>query len=146
MSASTSFSREIRVFECPSCNQTINTSMQQCPFCSAPVDALAAESAANALSKINQACSDASYLKIMTGLLIPFFFLQLVPFLGLAGLVGFWFLRIAIPVMAIRWFLKYGKIQTTDPDFAPAKRTTLIMGIIGLAVLLLTNYRVFLVR
>jgi hypothetical protein len=36
------------------------------------------------------------------------------------GWLGFTFLEFAIPFMCIRWWVKYGRIQTTDPDFANA--------------------------
>jgi hypothetical protein len=45
------------------------------------------------------------------------------------------FLRIAIPVMVVRWWIKLGGIKTTDPDFAGAKRATIVVGIVGLSAL-----------
>lgn len=121
MSAGLSLSSAVQVFPCPNCNQTINTSMQQCAFCSAPIDAVAAQASAEATAKISRACSDASYLKIMAGSVLGFFGLRFVPLLMHIGWLGFNFLAIAIPFMCIRWWIKYGRIQTTDPDFADAK-------------------------
>jgi hypothetical protein len=121
MSAGLSLSSAVQVFPCPSCNQTINTSMQQCAFCSAPIDPVAAQASAEATSTISRACSDASYLKIMAGCALGFFGLRFVPLLMQLGWLGFTFLEVAIPFMCIRWWIKYGRIQTTDPDFAAAK-------------------------
>src|ERR1700722_6656675 len=89
MAGTLSLSSTVQVFPCPNCSETINTSVQQCPFCSASIDRAAAEQSAAATSRISQACSDASYLKIMLGILIPFGILIFFPFLGLAGMVGF---------------------------------------------------------
>jgi hypothetical protein len=136
MAGSLSLSPTVQVFPCPNCRETINTSVQQCPFCSSPIDHAAAEQSAAATSKISQACSDASYLKIMAWALLTFFLLIFIPFLGLAGIVGLWFLRIAIPVMVIRWWIKFGSIKTEDPDFARAKRAAIIVGVVGLLALL----------
>ena len=86
MAGSLSLSAAVQVFPCPHCQETINTSVQQCPFCSVPIDHAAAELSAAATSKISQACSDASYLKIMLGILIPFAATIFFPFLGLACL------------------------------------------------------------
>jgi hypothetical protein len=72
MSPSLSLSSAVAVFPCPNCTETINTSMQECPFCSAPIDRDAAELSAAATSRISEACSDASYFRIMLGILIPF--------------------------------------------------------------------------
>jgi hypothetical protein len=103
--------------------------MQQCPFCSVPVDHDAAETSAAAFGKVNQACSDASYLKIMAGSALTFFLLRFVPILGTIGVVGFLFLEFAIPVMTIRWWIKFGKIKTDDLEFARAKQTAMFVGI-----------------
>jgi hypothetical protein len=72
----------------------------------------------------------------MAWALLTFFFLMFFPFLGLAGIVGLWFLRIAIPVMVIRWWIKFGSIKTDDPDFHSAKRAAIIVGIVGLLALI----------
>jgi hypothetical protein len=49
----------VHVFPCPNCRETINTSMQQCQFCGAAIDAAAAEQAAAHTSRISDAVSDA---------------------------------------------------------------------------------------
>jgi hypothetical protein len=98
-------------------------------FCSAPIDHTAAATAADAFGKINQACSDASYLKIMAGCALAFFILRFVPLFGLIGFGGFLFLEFAIPVMAIRWWIKFGSIKTDDPEFASAKQAALFVAI-----------------
>ena len=135
MAGSLNLSSAVHVLPCPNCGETINTSVQQCPFCSTPIDPAAAEVSAAATSRISQACSDASYLKVMAWSLVTFFLLMFVPFVGLAGAVGLWFLRIAIPVMVVRWWIKFGAIKTDDPDFARAKRAAIIVGIVGLLAL-----------
>ena len=132
MAGSLNLSSAVHVLPCPNCGETINTSVQQCPFCSTPIDAAAAEVSAAATSRISQACSDASYLKVMAWSLVTFFFLMFVPFVGLAGAVGLWFLRTAIPVMVVRWWIKFGSIKTDDPDFARAKRAAIIVGIVAM--------------
>jgi cadmium resistance protein CadD (predicted permease) len=105
--------------------------MQQCAFCSQAIDPLAAEESAAATSKISQSCSDASYLRIMAWALVTFFVILFVPFFSLLGLVGLWFLRLAIPVMVIRWWIKFGAIKTADPDFSRAKRSVILVSIVA---------------
>ncbi len=65
----------------------------------------------------------------MAGCALTFFLLRFVPFLGLAGIVGFFFLEIAIPVMTIRWWIKFGSIKSADPEFVRAKRIAMLVGI-----------------
>jgi hypothetical protein len=138
-----SLSAAVQVFPCPNCNETINTSMQQCTFCSTPIDHIAAEAAAEATAKISQACSDASYLKIMLGILIPFGATIFFPFLGLAGLVGFVFIKYAVPFMVIRWWIKYGSIKTTDPDFKSARKAAIFVSVVSAIVLFVLHVNLF---
>jgi hypothetical protein len=105
-----------------------------------------AEQSAAATSRISQACSDASYLKIMLGVLIPFGVLIFFPFLGLAGLVGFVFLKYAVPVMTIRWWVKYGRLKTTDSDFSKARGTVILVSAISFLVLLFLRVNFFTLR
>jgi polyferredoxin len=120
--------------------------MQACPFCSTPIDRAAAEISAAATSRISQACSDASYLKIMLGILIPFGAVIFFPFLGLLGLVGFVFIKYALPIMVIRWWIKYGRIKTSDPDFRKARGTVIWVSAISFLVLLFIRVNIFSLR
>ena len=143
MPGTLSLSSTVHVFPCPNCQETINTSVQQCPFCSTPIDRTAAEQSAAATSRISQACSDASYLKIMLGVLIPFGVLIFFPFLGLAGIVGFVFIKYAVPVMTIRWWIKYGRIKTTDSDFRSARGTVILVSAVSFIILVLLRVTLF---
>jgi|ERR1700723_1440710 hypothetical protein len=143
MAGTLSLSSTVQVFPCPNCRETINTSMQQCPFCSTPIDRAAAEQSAASTSRISQACSDASYLKIMLGILIPFGVLTFFPFLGIAGIVGFVFIKYAVPVMTIRWWIKYGRIKTTDSDLHNARGTVIMVSAISFLILLFLRVTLF---
>jgi len=148
--SSFSLAPEVRVFPCPNCRETINTTMQQCPFCSTPINAAAAEAAAAETSHVSAAVSDASYLRIAAGVLLAFFLLRFVPLIsGLCGM-AYLVLTIGIPIGCIRWWVKYGAIKTTDPDYAPARsRALLITVLVGanfLLWLVLFVASIFLVR
>ena len=118
----------VRVFQCPKCNETINTALQECSFCSA-IEAGAAGAAADALARINQACSDASYLKITAGTMLTFFGLQFVPLASYFAGWGYLFLVFAVPAMAIRWWLRFRDITTDDAGFRGARQTVFRVGI-----------------
>jgi len=146
MAGTLSLSSTVQVFPCPNCRETINTSVHECPFCSTSIDPAAAEQSAATTSKISQACSDASYLKIMLGILIPFGVLIFFPFLGLAGIVGFVFIKYAVPLMTIRWWVKHGRLKTTDSDFRSARNTVILVSAISFAVLLFLRVNFFALR
>jgi hypothetical protein len=143
MSGSLSLSSVVHVFPCPNCGETINTSMQQCQFCSTAIDATSAEASAAETSKISQACSDASYLKIMLGLLIPFGLTIFFPLFGLLGLGGFIFLKYATIVMSIRWWIKFGRLTTDDRDFRSARGTTIMVSAVSFLVLIFLRANLF---
>src|SRR5208283_2229058 len=107
MSDGLGLSSRVGIFPCPNCQETINTSMQVCSFCSAPIDPAAAAAAAQQFARVNQACSDASYLKIMAGSAFTFFLLSFVTVLNLIGIYALSLLEAPLPVMTIRsWALR----------------------------------------
>ncbi len=122
----TGVNNEVRVFQCPKCKETINTSLQQCPFCATPIDFRAAQAAAEIMDRVNQGCSDASYLRIIAGMMLACFGLSFVPVLGNIAVLGLTFLVFAVPVMAIRWWVKFGAVRADDSEFCRAKRTTMV--------------------
>ncbi len=136
MSGGLSLSSAVEVFPCLNCKETINTSLSQCTYCGTAVDHSAALLSAAETSRISQACSDASYLKIMAWAILACLGLLFVPLIGLAGAAGFWFLRIALPVMVVRWWIKFGGIKTADPDFPGAKRAAVITSVVAVFALL----------
>jgi hypothetical protein len=126
---------EPTIFECPACKETIDAKAETCRFCGVKVDHEAALRAAVVLAKVNQACSDASYMK-STALTLPVFFaLRFVPFIALVGTVGFWVLLVALPFWALRWLLKYRGLESDDAEFRKARNTVKWTGIIVAAVL-----------
>ncbi len=126
----------VKVFPCPNCGETINNLAEICPFCAAPIDPAAAMAAVAETSRVSAACSDASLLKITAGSLLTFFALMFVPFFGTIGGVAYFCLSFVLPFMAVRWWIKYGRIKTTDADFAPARRSALIASAVSLLALI----------
>ena len=134
MASSLNLTPAAQVFSCPTCSNTINATMHVCPFCQTQIDSTTAEREAAATSKSNAACSDASYLRILLTMFFVFLALMLVPFIGLVGLAGTWFIRIALPIMCIRWWIKYGRVHTTDPDFSRARTSTILVSVAAIVV------------
>ena len=123
------------IFECPHCHETIDSTADACRFCGTPIDHEQARKAAEVLAKVNQACSDASYMRTAALALPVFFVLRFLPFFSWAGLVGFVGLSFAIPIWAFRWWYRFDGIETTDREFSRARRTVLAAGIAVTAVL-----------
>jgi hypothetical protein len=110
---------DARTFPCPACSQIINDSAEKCRYCSTPVDREAAIAAADIQDRVNQACSDASYLRTAAVTMFIFLGLSFVPFLPMVYW-GFLFTFVALAVLLIRWQLRYRKIPTKDSDYHKA--------------------------
>lgn len=118
------------IFECPNCKQTIDVSASQCRFCSAPIDPAAAQVAAEKMAKINQACSDASFLRTAAISVLAFLVIMFIPFITLLGVCGYYFLLVAVPFLSIRWWVRNHAVQTDDPDFRRAKWTVVVISVL----------------
>jgi len=118
---------KVRIFQCPHCKETIDMAEKHCRFCSAVIDTDAAEEAAELMARINQACSDSSYMRTASISILVFLGLTFVPILSWLGLWGFYFLLFAVPVMAVRWWIRFGLIGTDDAEFIRARRTVAVV-------------------
>jgi len=127
------------IFECPNCKETIDTKAETCRFCGVKVDHEAALRAAVVMAKVNQACSDASYMRSCALTLPVFFVLRFVPFISQVGTIGFCGITLITPFWALRWWRKYGKIETDDADFRSARNRVKWIGIVVSCVLVVTT-------
>lgn len=125
-----------RVFQCPVCKQTIDMMSDRCRFCSATIDPIAAEAAADFMARVNRACNDASYLKIAMVCGLVFLGVMFLPIVGGVGALGYLFLKFAIPAWTILWFVRFGSIKTDDADLRRARRFMLFIGIPVTALLI----------
>jgi hypothetical protein len=117
----------------------INESVTQCRFCSLPIDPGVAELIAGRQEKVNEACSDASYLRRTAMAMYVFLGFALVFTFAYWGfLITFWMGL----VLMIRWQVKFGELITNDPDYAKARRSksiSLLLLLGGLPLGILTN-------
>src|SRR5438270_3859869 len=121
-------------FPCPSCKEIINDRMEQCRFCGAPVDKGVAQLLAERQSKVNQAYSDASYLKTAAFVMWGFLAVSLIPFVPLVY-YGFVVTFVVVIVLIIRWQLRFSNINTSDPDYGKARRSKNLALILWLVAL-----------
>ncbi len=120
MSNSLSITLHDRVFQCPNCKETINTSAQRCPFCSHVIDSGTAQVAADFMARVNQACNDARNLRTMAGA-IPILF-------ALSFVMSSFKMQTVVAIFvvfgaAIRWRVRFGSLEIDDRDLENASRT-----------------------
>lgn len=136
-------SENIMSFRCVSCGEYINTSMRQCRYCEAPIDPEVARVVSLEQDKVNNACSEASYIKSIAVVLVIACGVSFLP-IPLISSVAFLFFcatYLAVPVMALRWQFKFGQLRSSDPDYAKAKKVRtvalLLWGVSSIPLILL---------
>jgi hypothetical protein len=77
---------------------------------------------------------DASYLRIAAVAMWVFPGLSFIPMIPLVGW-GFLGLFVAVVVMLIRWQVKFGRLQTKDPDYPKARGSKNLALMLWLAAL-----------
>lgn len=107
------------ILACPSCGQMIYSDSTKCRFCSAEIDPVAAAAGAALQKKVNDACNLAKAARHMAASMWVFFGVGFI--FGFARF-GVLVLSVGVPVSVLLWQIKYGRLQTTDPDYKKAKR------------------------
>lgn len=134
-----------QTFPCPNCNEIINDSMETCRYCSAPVDPQAASAAAENQTRVNRACSDASFLRSAAAAMFGLLALSVVPFISFWMYLGFIITFFVVLVLIIRWQIKFGRLKTSDIDYQRAKRIRRVALVLWLVAIPLVVVRDILV-
>ena len=127
---------ETHTFPCPNCNEIINDSMRECRFCHVPIDPQAARAAGELQARVNQACSDASYTATAAYVMFAFLVLDLIPFVPLVWL-AYLLTFFAVIFLVVRWQVKFGQLQTRDPDYKRAlfsRNVALVLWLVAMPV------------
>jgi len=149
--------KPLRIFACSHCGCTMNTRQSDCPACSTAVDPVTAQAAADALSVLDQAISDASYIRIVlitvlgvvpTGWtwlaqmhVTPLVFifwpqaLQGIPAtLYAAGLIMALGMCGVVPMCLRRW-VRFAGLPSRDEDFLIARRRVIVSAAVAILIL-----------
>jgi hypothetical protein len=127
---------QTHTFPCPNCNEIINDSMRECRFCRALIDPQAARAAGELQARVNEACSDASYTASAAYLMLAFLVLDLIPFIPIVWL-AYLLTFFAVIFMVVRWQVKFGGLQTRDPDYKRAlfsRNVALVLWLVAMPV------------
>ena len=116
----TGFLKNRGIFACSDCGEMIYSDSERCRFCSALVDREAAQRGAELQAQVNSACNQAKLLRNTAG--VMWIFLLSSMFLFLPFGPGYYVLFLGVPLWLIHWYPKYGRLETSDPDYNLAKR------------------------
>ena len=120
-----------RTFPCPNCKEIINDSTTTCRFCSVEIDPGIIALIAEQQAKANQAYSDASFLRTASVAMFVFLGLSMIPFLPFVYW-GFLITFLVSVFLLIRWQIRFGTLNTSDPDYQKAKRSRTIAAVLVL--------------
>jgi hypothetical protein len=121
-------------FPCPSCREIISDRMAACRFCGAPVDKGIAQLIGETQRRVNHAFSDAGYVKNAAFLMWGLLAVSLIPFVPWVS-QAFLFTFVAVIVLIIRWQIKFGNINSSDPDYQRARSSFHLALILWLAAI-----------
>ena len=127
---------EVLNFPCPCCKEIISERAAECKYCQAPVDKGIARMLGERQKKVNQAYSDANYLKSAAVAMWVFMGIGVIPLVPLVDW-GFLVTFILVIVMVIRWQLRFDDIKSSDPDYLKARRAknlALVLWIVAIPV------------
>jgi hypothetical protein len=136
---------DYRTFPCPKCREIIDTTMQTCKFCGAAIDPATAAEAATRQERVQKACGEASSARITAFAMPVLFLLSFVPMIGIVGLAGNAATLVIVPLSVIRWRIRFGKLESPDPDLARARRAVTEAALVW-AAMLIVNVLWFLFR
>ena len=145
---------DLDVCDCPKCGETIDAKADVCRFCGAKIDHEAAAKSAHLLARVDEACSDASFLRNTAAIAMILCLGTLFGALRSGGrlivrigfenaLLGFCVLVLIasspFPVWCMRWWTKYAGLSGDDEDFQTARVTVRSTGFTATAALLVSG-------
>ena len=125
---------DVLSFPCPNCREVINDRMKECRFCGTPVDPGIARQVGETQRLANRAFSDAGYVKNAAFLMWGLLGVSMVPFVPWV-FWGFFITFLAVIGLTIRWYLKYGNLNTSDADYQSARNSVMLALVLWLVAL-----------
>ena len=129
---------EIQVIRCPHCREYINARSAECRFCHGYIDTTTTQVAAELQQRVNAAYNEASWIRNIAGAYAIFVAIRLVlPFFAIGSGIVLPIMFVALPILLIRWYVRFGRLQTDDPDYPRAQRNWRIAFLVFLPVALI---------
>jgi hypothetical protein len=112
------------MLRCPSCNEIITADSTQCKYCSLPLDRDVLKTEVAKFEEVSNAVSQANTIQafnaglIIVGILCIYLLVAGMSALERVYLHAFPYAGL---VWAVSWFVRFGRLQSKDPDFDPAR-------------------------
>ncbi|HEX7727608.1 MAG TPA: hypothetical protein VF392_01130 [Terracidiphilus sp.] len=115
---------------CPNCKALMEGEAKVCRACGLPTDWKRKQESEEEKKRVKKAGDQAYAMMLLSFCLVPFFLMRYLPFVAIAGAVGFLLVLVSVPTWAIRWWDRFGKIESTSAEYAKAKKTVLLIGVL----------------
>ncbi|MBP6820296.1 MAG: hypothetical protein KA368_02070 [Acidobacteria bacterium] len=135
--AEDSLSNQEQTVQCQNCLEFINASLTNCRYCGAVVSLENPPAEGNAKTKVADASRDGYLLTIMARALAVCFIALTFSILSKLALAVFLILLVAVPLMLVRWWVKYRGLQTEEHNYRMARLNTIKAAVVWGAILLL---------
>lgn len=122
--------------QCHNCLEFINASLTNCRYCGTVVGVENPPVEGNAKSKVADASRDGYLLTIMARALAVCFIALTFSIFSKLALAGFLILLAAVPMMLIRWWVKYRGLQIEEHGYKVARLSAVMAAVVWCAVLL----------
>jgi hypothetical protein len=119
------------MFRCPSCKEVIRTGKPVCQYCNFSIDGPTAHAEALKFQAGIDACASANHIKSLNYAAPVLLLMDIAllysgstdnPFMSPRMPIYASILPLGALVAVVQWGVKYGALQTDDPDFPEAKR------------------------
>ncbi|HMV86656.1 MAG TPA: hypothetical protein PLD20_25265 [Blastocatellia bacterium] len=118
--------------QCGNCLERINAALTNCPYCGAVVEPYAD---AQPEPTAAQAAADARILKLLARVELVFFVLSFFPLTHLA-FFGFAILLFGVPVLWLRWWIKYRRLRSAGSEYELAKGNAIAAALLWSSVII----------
>ncbi len=122
--------------QCQNCLEFSDSSLTNCRYCGAVIDFDPLPVEEQVQSKFAQACRDGNLLMVMSRALAVCFIALTFSFLTTLALAGFLILLVAVPLMQVRWWMKYGRLPAENMAYQQARREAIVSAVVWCGVLL----------
>lgn len=120
MAQDSSFGRE-QTIQCQKCLEFVSSSLTNCEYCGAVISLEAEKVSEDAQSKVASARNDSYFLKLMARALAVSFIAMTFSIFSRMALASFLILLVAVPLMLVRWWVKYRGLQTEEHGYKMAR-------------------------
>mgnify|MGYP000246397226 CR=1 FL=1 len=121
---------EEELVQCHNCLEFVSASLTNCRFCGAVITAENVRVEETLQAKLAQANREGNLLKLLSRALTVCFLALTFSIFSKLALAGFLLLLVVVPILLVRWWVKYGRLPSEEQAYLTAKRDAIFSAVI----------------